>query len=156
MHTLVSDILLVIAGMALIAIVIIVSFNIILRQFATSFGGTAELVGWLTSIVISLSLAASQSKKVHVSMSALIDSLPSRFSLYVQLIICLIIFLFFTVLAWELGKFGINIMNRNSLSPTLQIPYYGFIMITTAGFFFFSTSLFMDLFMIFHKLIKNY
>ena len=156
MHSMVSNLLLSIAGVALVSIVIIVATNILLRQFATSFGGTAEVVGWLTAVVISLSLAESKSKKVHVSMSALIDLLPNRLSLFIQLCIAVLSALFFLVLSWQLCKFGINIMDRQSLSPTLQIPYYGFIMIAAFGFFAFSITLIIDVYLVLNRLINRY
>tara|TARA_Y100001951_G_scaffold101807_1_gene107363 strand:- start:64022 stop:64585 length:564 start_codon:yes stop_codon:yes gene_type:complete len=144
-HTLVCNLLLVIAGLALIAIVILVSANIALRQIATSFGGTAEIVGWLTAVLISMSLAHAQRIKVHVSMSALLNLLPRRIRLALQILIYLVSFLFFALLAYEISKFGINIMNRHSLSPTLQLPYYGFILIVAFGFLAFCMTLLLDL-----------
>jgi len=62
----ISRLLLYVAGSALLMMVFLVVGNIVMRQISSSFGGTTEMVGWLTAVVVSLSLAYSQLTKAHI------------------------------------------------------------------------------------------
>lgn len=72
----ISRLLLYVAGSALLMMVFLVVGNIVMRQVSSSFGGTTEMVGWLTAVVVSLSLAYSQLTKAHIELDLLVEHLP--------------------------------------------------------------------------------
>lgn len=147
MHTinrLVSLSLLYIAGAALLMMVFIVVGNIIVRQVSASFGGTTEVVGWLTAVVVALSLAYSQRSKAHVELDLLVTHLPARAQASLTALIAMASFLFFAMVAWKLWEYGFNAMQRGSLSQTLRVAIYPFVYLVALGFSSFCFVLFTD------------
>ncbi len=71
--------------------------------------------------------------------------LHDKVRLVIQSLIYVVSFVFFFFVALEISRFGLNIMGRNSLSSTLQVPYYGFVISVSIGFFLFSLTFILDL-----------
>ncbi|MFG6667867.1 TRAP transporter small permease [Halomonas sp. HNIBRBA4712] len=151
----VSLLLLYIAGAALLMMVFIVVGNIVMRQVSASFGGTTEVVGWLTAIVVALSLGYSQQVKAHVELDLLVAHFPLRVQATLTLMVALVSFLFFTVVAWKLWEYGVNAMQRGSLSQTLRVAIYPFVYLVALGFSAFCLVLFADVISSFKKVITQ-
>ncbi|WP_252108062.1 MULTISPECIES: TRAP transporter small permease [unclassified Halomonas] len=154
-NRLVSLLLLYIAGAALLMMVFIVVGNIVMRQISASFGGTTEVVGWLTAIVVALSLAYSQRVKAHVELDLLVAHFPLRIQAILTVVVALTSFLFFTVVAWKLWEYGVNAMQRGSLSQTLRVAIYPFVYLVALGFSAFCLVLFADFISSFKKVITQ-
>lgn len=133
-NSLISRLLLGIAGAALLAMVFLVVGNIVMRQLASSFGGTAELVGWLTAVVVSLSLAYAQLTKAHVALDILAERFPMRLQHLLQALVAVMSLLFFAMVAWKLWGYGYSAMQRGSLSPTLRLAFYPVVYLVALGF----------------------
>ncbi|MFC0267209.1 TRAP transporter small permease [Kushneria aurantia] len=142
----VSLALLYLAGAALLAMVFLVVGNIIMRQVSSSFGGTTEVVGWLTAVVVALSLAYSQRVKAHVELDLLVAHLPLRLQAVMSLLVALGSCLFFTMVAWKLWEYGLNAMQRGTLSQTLRVAIYPFVYLVALGFSAFCLVLLGDFF----------
>lgn len=134
LNLLISRVLLGIAGVALLAIVFLVAGNIVMRQVASSFGGTPELVGWLTAVVVALSLAHSQLLKVHVELDILVGRFPVRLQHLIQALVAALSLLFFSMVAWKLWQYGYVAMQRGTLSQTLRLAFYPVVYLVALGF----------------------
>ncbi|WP_027966390.1 TRAP transporter small permease [Halomonas halocynthiae] len=143
-NRLISLLLLYMAGAALLMMVFIVVGNIIVRQVSSSFGGTTEVVGWLTAVVVALSLAYSQRAKAHVELDLLVTHFPVRIQTCLISLVALASFLFFSMVAWKLWEYGFNAMQRGSLSQTLRVAIYPFVYLVALGFSAFCLVLFTD------------
>lgn len=130
----ISQLLLFVAGSALLMMVFLVVGNIIMRQISSSFGGTTEIVGWLTAVVVALSLAYSQLNKAHIELDLLVNHLPARVQSVLYVLVTGASFLFFSMVAWKLWEYGFSAMQRGSLSQTLRIAFYPIVYLVALGF----------------------
>ncbi|MCE8022087.1 TRAP transporter small permease [Halomonas sp. MCCC 1A11036] len=134
LNFLISRGLLFVAGMALLAMVCLVTANIVMRQVASSFGGTTEIVGWLTAVVVSLSLAYAQLHKAHVELDILVARFPARLQALLQALVALVSLLFFAMVASKLWEYGYSAMQRGMVSQTLRLVLYPMIYLVALGF----------------------
>lgn len=141
---LISRLLLALAGMSLLAMMLLVVSNIIMRQVASSFGGTTEVVGWLTAVVVSSSLAYAQLTKAHIELDMLVARLPQRLQRLIQLLVAVVSLLFFTMVALKLWEYGTFAMQRGTLSQSLRLAIYPIIYLVAFGFTAFCLVLLMD------------
>ena len=155
LNLLISRGLLGIAGVALLAIVLLVAANIVMRQLASSYGGTSEIVGWLTAVVVSLSLGYSQLNKAHVELDILVGRFPERLQAAIQALVSVVSLLFFTMVAFRLWEYGHGVMERGVVSQTLRVVIYPVIYVVSLGFSAFCLALLADVFSSFNKLVKK-
>ncbi|MCG7602233.1 TRAP transporter small permease [Halomonas sp. McH1-25] len=141
----VNKLLLGIAGLSLLLIVVVVTTNIVLRQVASSFGGVTEIVGWLTAVIVALSLAYSQQTKAHVELDLLVGAFPEKAQEVIQVLLTVVSLLFFTLVAWRLWEYGYAAMTRESLSQTLRVAYFPVVYLVALGFTAFCLVLLVDL-----------
>lgn len=141
---LVSRLLLALAGTALLAMMLLVVTNIVMRQFASSFGGTTEVVGWLTAVVVAFSLAYAQATKAHIELDILVARMPQRLQRLVQTLVAVASLLFFAMVAFKLWEYGILAMQRGTASQSLRLAIYPIIYMVAFGFTAFCLVLLVD------------
>ncbi|PAU74785.1 TRAP transporter small permease [Halomonas salipaludis] len=141
---LVSRLLLALAGTALLAMMLLVVTNIVMRQFASSFGGTTEVVGWLTAVVVALSLAYAQATKAHIELDMLVARMPRGLQRLIQALVALTSLLFFAMVAFKLWEYGILAMQRGTVSQSLRLAIYPIIYMVAFGFTAFCLVLLVD------------
>ncbi|MDI5935922.1 TRAP transporter small permease [Halomonas kalidii] len=141
---LVSRLLLALAGTALLAMMLLVVTNIVMRQFASSFGGTTEVVGWLTAVVVAFSLAYAQATKAHIELDMLVARMPQRLQRFVQTLVAVASLLFFAMVAFKLWEYGILAMQRGTVSQSLRLAIYPIIYMVAFGFTAFCLVLLVD------------
>ena len=66
----------IIGGLAVLALMILATGNVVLRIFHAPFRGTYEIVGFLGAVVIAFALGYTQKRKDHI----VVDILTERFS----------------------------------------------------------------------------
>lgn len=143
-NDLISRALAALAGLALVSMVLLVFINIVMRQFDASMGGVPEVVGWLTAVVISFSLAYAQQTKAHIDLDILVNFFPDWLQRILGALVALLSLLFFLMVAWELFKYGHSMLERGALSQTLRFAYYPFIYAVALGMAAFCSVLFAD------------
>ncbi len=133
-NLLISRALLFVAGLALLAMVALVAANVVMRQVAASFGGTSEIVGWLTAVVVAFSLAYAQLNKAHVELDILVARFPGLLQALLQALVALASLLFFTMVAIKLWEYGYGAMQRGMVSQTLRLLLHPMIYLVALGF----------------------
>ncbi|WP_010627606.1 TRAP transporter small permease [Halomonas sp. KM-1] len=141
---LIGRLLLVLAGTALLAMMLLVVTNIVMRQVASSFGGTTEVVGWLTAVVVSFSLAYAQATKAHIELDMLVARMPQGVQRLVQTLVAVASLLFFAMVAFKLWEYGILAMQRGTVSQSLRLVIYPIIYMVALGFTAFCLVLLVD------------
>lgn len=140
----VSYLMLAVAGLALLGVVGLVFTNIVMRQLQGSITGVAEMVGWMTAIIISFSLPYAQRQKAHIDLDVVTSHLPTRLQRIVYVMGSALALVFFIMVAYKVCGYGLTVMNRDSLSPTLRVPYHGFIFAVSLGLVAFCLTLLAD------------
>lgn len=92
------------------------------------------MVGWLTAVVVALSLAYAQLTKAHIELDLVVVHLSVRLQSVLSVLVAGASFLFFSMVAWKLWEYGVSAMQRGSLSQTLRIAYYPIVYLVASGF----------------------
>ncbi|MEW5899482.1 MAG: TRAP transporter small permease, partial [Bacillota bacterium] len=91
-----------IAGWALVATMVLVVGNIILRLFKRPIEGTYEWVGFLTTLVIGLAVAYCAVHNGHIAITFLTERLSPRVQAGIDLAVGLISLAFLLLVSWQL------------------------------------------------------
>jgi TRAP-type C4-dicarboxylate transport system permease small subunit len=121
-----SQALLWVAGLFLLAMITITGANIVSRLFGLPIRGTFELMGYFGAIVTAFALGYTQIKRGHIA----VDIVVLRFSKKTQRILHavnhLICMVFFIIVAWQIFKYATTLWETGEVTETLQIVYYPF------------------------------
>jgi len=74
----------IIAGIAVIAMMLLSTADVVLRRFGKPIPGTYELVGFLGTIVVSFALGFTSLEKGHIAVELLVSKLPLRTQLAIE------------------------------------------------------------------------
>lgn len=122
-----------IAAAALIIMMLLTTLDVILRLFKSSVPGTYEIIGLLGAVVTSFSLGYTSVEKGHIA----VDFLVMRFSPKAQALIgsanAILATVLFGIITWQSLLYGIDLLKKGQVSPTIQIPMYPFVFGIAAG-----------------------
>jgi TRAP-type C4-dicarboxylate transport system permease small subunit len=145
----------VIAGILLVSMMLLIVVNIILRKVASPFGGTAEMVGYISAMCAGFSLLYSQKKKAHIAIDIATSHMPKRPRAALTAFMNLIAVAIFGMASWQIGARAITMAKNGTLSDTLQIAYYGFIWVVCICFVLFTLRIFVDVLVQFRQAAKS-
>jgi TRAP-type C4-dicarboxylate transport system permease small subunit len=126
--------LLVIGGVAVLALMALATGNVLLRIFGMPFRGAYELVSFLGAVVTAFALGYTQKRKFNIVVDILSDKFPAGVKRFLDGIGYLIGLLFFGVTAWVIFRWGMKIAASGEVSETLKIVYYPFVFCVALGF----------------------
>ncbi|MGQ9647632.1 MAG: TRAP transporter small permease [Thermodesulfobacteriota bacterium] len=116
-----------IAGVALVSMMLLTISDVILREFRRPVVGTYELVGYLAVIVLGFSIPYTTSVRSHVVVDFFTTKLPEKVQSILLLITrCMGVFLFI-LMGYDLLLMARDYYRSGEVSPTLQVPFYPFI-----------------------------
>ena len=124
----------VIAGVAVIIMMLLSTADVVLRLFGKPIPGTYELVGFLGTIVVSFALGFTSLEKGHIAVELLFRKLPQRAQLAIETFTNFISFLIFGLIAYQAFIYALDIRKSGEVSSTLQMPIYPFIFGMALGF----------------------
>lgn len=137
--------LLIIGGVAVLALMALATGNVLLRIIGLPYRGAYELVSFLGAVVTAFALGYTQKRKFNIVVDILSDKFPPRVKRFLDGIGYLVALLFFGVIAWVLLKWGLKIAASGEVSETLKIIHYPFIFCVALGFAVLSLTLVIDL-----------
>lgn len=143
--------LLVIGGIAVLALMALATGNVLLRIIGLPYRGAYELVSFLGAVVTAFALGYTQKRKFNIVVDILSEKFPQRIKRFLDGMGYLIALLFFAAVAWVILKWGLKIAASGEVSETLKIIYYPFIFCVALGFAVLSLTLFIDLLGAFRK-----
>lgn len=116
-----------ISAAALILMMLITTLDVILRLFKSSVPGTYEIIGLLGAVVTSFALGYTSVEKGHIA----VDFLVMRFSPKAQALAgginAMLACALFSIVTWQSLLYGIDLLAKGQVSPTIQIPIYPFV-----------------------------
>lgn len=121
------------AGGALVLMMLLSVANMFLRAAGRPFGGTAEVVGWLSALTTAWALGYTQVHRGHVAIDLLVDRLPGWVRQSTDGFISLVGSAFFVLATWRVVVRAGEIARRGSLSETMQVPFFPFIYAVAFG-----------------------
>jgi len=123
-----------IAGLCMVAVMVLVVANILLRALLKHpILGTYEYVGFLAAAVIGLALACCAVQNGHIAVSFVVDRFPASMQAVVDIIVNTVALCFWGLAAWYLGKYAHSLSVNGVVSSTTQTPFYFFIYLVSFG-----------------------
>lgn len=123
-----------IAGWVLVATMVLVVGNIILRLFKRPIEGTYEWVGFLTTLVTGLAVAYCAVHNGHIAITFLTERLSSRTQAVIDFVIGLISLGFLILVSWQLAGYATTMIGSGEVALTTRVPFYPFIYLAAFGF----------------------
>lgn len=132
--TLLSKGLHAIAQLILLAMMFIITFDILGRWlFNLPIKGTFDFTQLGLSMVIFLSLAYTHIANEHITIDFLIDKLPYSIQQIVNSLINLVMTLLLGLLTWNLWGNSQRLLQSNTVTGDLKLPVYMFAMMAAVG-----------------------
>jgi TRAP-type C4-dicarboxylate transport system permease small subunit len=139
-----NKILMILGGVAVLALMALATGNVVLRLFHLPFRGAYEIVSFLGAVVIAFALGYTQKRKDNI----VVDILTAKFSKKVNRVLdginYLVSTVFFSVVSWQIYKWGMKIWESHEVSETLKVIYHPFIFCVSFGFLVLSLTLIVD------------
>jgi len=114
----------VIAGVALIGVMLLTGCDIVGRMFGMPIIGTYELVSFAGGLVIGLSVPATSRVKGHVVVDFLLEKVSIRRRFVITLITRLMGVAFFLLTSYALIRMGTYIKASGEVTSVLRLPFY--------------------------------
>jgi TRAP-type C4-dicarboxylate transport system permease small subunit len=111
-----------VAGLATVAMMVLICSDVVLRLVYRPMPGTYELVGMLGAIAASFALAHASTRDAHVAVTLFVERLPKRVKGLTASTINAIGALFFALLAWQSWAYGNELRVDKEVSLVLLWP----------------------------------
>ena len=116
--------LLAIAGTSLSLLILLTLADVVLRGFDRPIPGTYELVALAGAVVVGFSLPSTSWHRQQIYIDFFIEKLGAKAKHAIDVVTRLMGMALFSVLGWNLFKYGIDLSRSGEVSLTLQIPFY--------------------------------
>jgi TRAP-type C4-dicarboxylate transport system permease small subunit len=137
--------LVVLGGIAILALMTLATGNVVLRTFHLPFRGTYEIVSFLGAVVIAFALGFTQKAKSNIVVDILSEKFPSALASVLDKLANIVIMVFFLIVAWQVYVYGMKIYESHEVSETLKVIFYPFVFMVSLGFAALSFTGFVDL-----------
>lgn len=123
----------VVAGAALVCMMLITVLDALLRAFAEPLTGTFEMVSWLAALTAAFSLGYTQLYKQHVSIDLLVKKLGARACSAIEAFVHLMSIALFGAVAYKMFTYAGTVRASGSLSETMKVIYYPWVYLVAIG-----------------------
>lgn len=114
----------VIAGVSLVAMMSLTVADVGLRSYGRPIVGSYEIVALMGSLVVGFSLPFTSWVRGHIYVDVLVQKLSRAARNAFHCATRILGMVFFSLIAWNLAKMGLDLQRSGEVSPTLQIPFY--------------------------------
>jgi len=122
-----------IAGIALIAMMAVIGAHVLLRFFGKPIQGSYEVIQYFMVILLASGLAYTAAVRGNIAVSIVVRRLPLRVQASFNTITSFIGLIMFTVIAWHIVLYGMDLWRTGIVSSVLRIPYFQFIFLAAFG-----------------------
>ena len=123
---LLNGIMIGIAGVFMVAMVVLTCSDIVMRRLWKPISGSVELVAFFGAVVTAFALGYTQTRRGHVSVDLVIGLFPVRVRKVLGVLNSAICALFFAAVAWRIAQWSATIRRTGEVTETLRIIYYPF------------------------------
>ena len=127
-----------IAGGAIVAAMLVVVANVILRKiFKHPILGSSEYIGFISVLIISFGLAYCLVVNAHIAVDFIVEKFKTKTQGIIDSITGIFVFAFMSFFTWKVFDLATKVLKNGQLSPTTQFPFYIFIYLMAVCFFVF-------------------
>ncbi len=124
----------ILGGIAVLALMLLATGNVVLRIFHLPFRGTYEIVSFLGAVVIAFALGYTQKNKDHIVVDILTERFPKKVQTVIEALADVVIMIFFGIVSWQVYVWGMKIYESHEVSETLKIVFHPFVFAVSVGF----------------------
>jgi TRAP-type C4-dicarboxylate transport system permease small subunit len=124
----------IVAGAALLMVVLLATGNVTLRLFHIPFAGTYEIVSFLGALVTAGALAHTQRRRDHIMVDIVTEKYPPLLKRVAEGVSDLLTAVLFGIISWQVWRWGEKLRTSGELSETLQVKFHPFVYGVAAGF----------------------
>jgi TRAP-type C4-dicarboxylate transport system permease small subunit len=114
----------VIAGVALVALMLLTGCDIVGRTMGHPIPGTYEIVSFAGGLVIGLAMPVTSRVRAHVMMDILVANVSARAAVVFHFVTRIMGIALFLLLGYASIKMGFNLRDSGEVTPTLSLPFY--------------------------------
>jgi len=133
------------AGLFLVAMVLLTCADIFLRIVWVPIRGSVELVALFGSITTAFALGYTQMRRGHISVDVVVNFLPEKARNGLQALNAAVCCSFFAIASWRIAVWSTTIWRAGELTETLRISFYPFSYGVALGCAFLSLVFLLDL-----------
>ena len=123
----------IIAGISLVAMVMVTVGEMVLRMFARPMAGIVETIGWLAAVTTAFALGYTQTHQGHVSIDLFTRRLGSRSQAVLSMLVNLISAALFMIVSWNVFRYAGVLRETGSLSETMKVIVYPWVYLVSLG-----------------------
>ena len=135
----------VVAGVILIAMVLVTLFDVILRNFGRPITGSMEIIQYGGAIVFGFSVPYATFLKAQVRVDLITDTLKPATARIVSIVTRIVGIALFLFVCYNFFLYGLDVKRTGELSPSFKIPYYPIVFALSASFLLQSLTIFYEL-----------
>jgi TRAP-type C4-dicarboxylate transport system permease small subunit len=109
---------------ALVAMMVLVCANVVMRPLGRPIMGTFEIVEFLTCVAVAFALPFTTSIHRHIAIDLLTHRLSKRSQARAEKIVTMLSMGIFSLLTWQLFVYAKDLSRTGTVSPTLRIPLF--------------------------------
>jgi TRAP-type C4-dicarboxylate transport system permease small subunit len=122
-----------IARLGMLALLVLVIANVILRYGWKSIQGTYDYVGLITATSVALAISYCAYERGHIEVEILMERFPQRVQAIVGSVVTLISAGFFGMASWQSVVVGISMKAAHDTTMAVYVPLYPFMYILAFG-----------------------
>lgn len=122
-----------VAGWIVLATMLLVAGNVVLRPFDYPIPGTYEWTGFLTALTIGLALAHCAARGGHTIITMFVDLLPRRVAKIDRIVVRVLTSGFLIMAAWRVAIYADVTWKSGEVAPTTKIPFHPIMFAVAAG-----------------------
>ncbi len=119
---------------AIVAVMVLIAGNVIIRAIWTPVPGTVEMTEILGAIIAGMGVAYTQHMKSHIFVSVLVNRFPLRVQGIIDACTMLLAMFITSILARRIVEYGLRMMDRGYSTGHLDISIHPFIILVGIGF----------------------
>jgi TRAP-type C4-dicarboxylate transport system permease small subunit len=143
-NTLLNRGLLVVAGVAVVGLLLLETGNVVTRLAGRPFQGAFELAGLFGAVAIALALGSTQLRGDHVMVDLFTRRLPKPLLRALDGLRHLVSAVFFALMAWQVWAIGARMTETGEVSETLKADYHLVVYAVALGLAVLAVTLLLD------------
>lgn len=134
-----------IAAASIVLMMVVTTGDVALRFFRFSISGAYETIGFLGSLAIAFALPYTAAENGHIAVDFLVQRFSRPGRILVNMVNSTLSLFLFSVIAWQMLRYGASLKASGTVSATLEMPVYPFVYGVAVGCIMLCPVLLMDL-----------
>ncbi len=121
------------AGISLVAMVLVTVGEMVFRMFGKPMVGTVETIGWLSAVTTAFALGYTQIHQGHISIDLFTRRLGPLLQVTVSMLVYLASTVLFVIVTWNVFRHAGVLRETGSLSETMKVIVYPWVYMVSVG-----------------------